>query len=757
MTRSSEPGRDEQAGLGAPRAGRGARAPQPRAGAALARRSPGRGAVGRRRVEGRAARRRAGRRGRGRAAAGCPSRIAADWLAVAYAVFVVAYGLAPQSWLGGGATHKGVVLAARHDLLPVAAYLLGRGLELTAEERSRLCRTVLLTAAAVAAYGLADVYLVPLSWWRHNDTADWFKDQLGLRYAGLSGLPENFVYNAGRGEVFRRLTSTFLSPLATGYLLVVALFHVPLRRRYGPPVALLLFAALLWTHTRAALLALVLGLLVVAVLRRRARPLVLAVVVAVVGLVFVKEYTHFGPRTHFTAAELRYQEQHAKTAGPASNDATSANDASTSEHLDSLRDGIRTVVHHPWGFGLGNAGVTASRTHVTVRAGESTYTELGVETGLVGGLLFVAWSLALLRRLIWIPWLAATFAVVLALGLQTDVIGIPWLAVVVWAFAGAAAGRRNGTLVSVSRARGRVQSAPRGRGPPRDRSVRARVRISSCVKRPNSSCSVKCVMPSGAATRYCSSTVEIRPAPAAQRHPCDGDVAPASLAGHADGSRSTPRGDPGLEQQDPAGGDVPGERGGRQAEHVQVVREPDRAEQADDHVEAAAEVEVAHVADRSGTPAAGRARSSSMPSSASTPPSRSSTAGARGACRYRTPRRAASGPPGCARGRSARCARLGRVVLVRVDDVVEVGSARVHDLQFDGQLANEVQQICANRRATLARGTGFVPWIECASHPSSSLFSLPVRPSSCCCSCTGPSHASGRRSSGRAGLARRAS
>ena len=352
----------------------------------------------------------------------------------------MAYGLAPQSWLGGGATHKGVVLAARHDLLPVAAYLLGRGLEPDRRERSRLCRTVLLDGGGVAAYGLADVYLVPLSWWRHNDTADWFKDQLGLRYAGLSGLPENFVYNAGgaRSSGGSPRPSSPRSPRA--YLLVVALFHVPLRRRYGPPVALLLFAALLWTHTRAALLALVLGLLVVAVLRRRARPLVLAVVVAVVGLVFVKEYTHFGPRTHFTAAELRYQEQHAKTAGPASNDATSANDASTSEHLDSLRDGIRTVVHHPWGFGLGNAGVTASRTHVTVRAGESTYTELGVETGLVGGLLFVAWSLALLRRLIWIPWLAATFAVVLALGLQTDVIGIPWLAVVVWAFAGSAAG-----------------------------------------------------------------------------------------------------------------------------------------------------------------------------------------------------------------------------------------------------------------------------------------------------------------------------
>ena len=95
------------------------------------------------------------------------------------------------------------------------------------------------------------------------------------------GCPENFVYNEGGGVIFRRLTSSFLSPLATGYLLVVALFCLPLRgRRWAPPLALLLFAALLATHTRAALLALVVGLLVLAALRRAVFPAALAVLVA---------------------------------------------------------------------------------------------------------------------------------------------------------------------------------------------------------------------------------------------------------------------------------------------------------------------------------------------------------------------------------------------------------------------------------------------------------------------------------------------
>jgi hypothetical protein len=360
---------------------------------------------------------------------------ASDWLALAFGALVVLYGVLPQSWLGGGATPRGILYGARHDLLLVGAYFLGRGLDLTEKERSRICHATLAVAAGVAVYGLADVYLVPLSWWRAS--SGWFSDQLGLRYIGLSGLPENFVYNVGNGVVFRRLTSTFLSPLATSYLLVVALFFIPIRKRWGPPLALLLFAGLLWTHTRSALLALVVGLLVLAAVRRRPLPLALAVAVAVLGVAFVKGYDQFGPRTHFTPAELTVQNRIAKEHPAASNDPTSANESSTSEHLASLREGVHTVAHHPWGFGLGNAGVTAARTHVTVKAGESTYTELGVETGLLGALTFVAWSLVMLRGLLRRrPWLGAAFAAVLVLGLQTDVIGVPWIAVVVWALAG---------------------------------------------------------------------------------------------------------------------------------------------------------------------------------------------------------------------------------------------------------------------------------------------------------------------------------
>ena len=201
----------------------------------------------------------------------------------------------------------------------------------------------------------------------------------------------------------------------------------------------LLFAGLLWTHSRSSYIALALGLVAYAAARRgrppaeRALAVAAAFAVIVVGAAFVRAYPHIGPTTSYTAVELDEQRRNAALGGDA---VSGLSDASIDSHWRSLREGLRTVVRHPQGYGLGNAGSTASRTHVKIEAGESTYTELAVGTGLLGGLVFVAWSLALLWRIRNAALVAASFVAVLALALQTDVIGVPWIACVVWALAG---------------------------------------------------------------------------------------------------------------------------------------------------------------------------------------------------------------------------------------------------------------------------------------------------------------------------------
>jgi hypothetical protein len=377
------------------------------------------------------------------AAGSVPRLFWADRLALAYGALVVLYWALPQSWLGGDATARGELYALRHHLLPLGAYALGRLVTLDRTWWRRIALTIVVVGCGLAAWGLIDVYLVPLQWWRDSGVPDWFSEQLGLAYRCLSGLPENWILNTDEESPVRRLVSTFLSPLATAYTLVVAclLLAAARPRRWTIAAGALAYAGLLWTHTRAAFIALPAGLLVLALLRRSAPIGGLAVASVVASVVFVAIFPTIGPGTTYSAAELICLRENAAQEGVASDDPFSAGESSTSSHLGALRDGIRTVAHHPWGFGLGNSGVSASRTigSENVKAGESTYTELGVDTGALGLAAFAGWLLALILALrTRSPWLASSVAALAVLGLQTDVIGIHWLSVVVFALAAAA-------------------------------------------------------------------------------------------------------------------------------------------------------------------------------------------------------------------------------------------------------------------------------------------------------------------------------
>ena len=293
--------------------------------------------------------------------------------------------------------------------------------------------------------GLLDLAFVSLQAWRDSGVPGWYREQLGLDYEGLSGLPENWVYNTGDEEnPIRRLVSTFLSPLASAYAFVVALIFVlsrPFRWWWGL-LALLLYVGLLYTHTRAAVAALAMGLVVLALAQRRLAPAVLAVAAVAIAAAFFVAYPQIGPSTSYTDEELEFLRENAAKEPGASTDPFSPGESSLASHWRNLRDGIEAVAEHPQGYGLGNAGVVAKRTGVEIKAGESTFVELGTDAGVAGLVAFVLWSLAvllgLLRREAWV---GAAFAAVLLLGLQTDVIGVHWIAVVVWALAGLALGR----------------------------------------------------------------------------------------------------------------------------------------------------------------------------------------------------------------------------------------------------------------------------------------------------------------------------
>ena len=366
-----------------------------------------------------------------------------DGLALALGAVACLYGVLPQSALGGSADGHAVGLALKHDLVPVGAFLLGRFLLADRRELVRLCWTILGVAAGVAVVGLLDDYLIPIGWWRRSAVVGYFHEHLGYDYNGTGGLPENFIYNTGSEDRFlRRLVSLFLSPLASAYLIVVALLLASaLRRRTRllVPIAVIAFTALLFTFSRSSLLALAAGFLVLAFAQRRWWPVAAAVAMISVSIAWVHVFPSVAPTGHWTKRDLVEQRQRARVEPGNPDSPLSTSEPSIHNHLTSLRDGATTVIHHPQGFGLGNAGQTASRTETPLKAGESNYTELGVETGVAGAVLWVAWSLAvfvgLLRRQ---PAVAAAFGAALVLAVQTDVIGDPWMAYVLWGLAGLA-------------------------------------------------------------------------------------------------------------------------------------------------------------------------------------------------------------------------------------------------------------------------------------------------------------------------------
>jgi len=377
---------------------------------------------------------------------------AADILAVAFAGIVCVYAVVPQHWLGGTADRSAIGLALKHDLVPVGAYFLARSVILRREEFVRLVWTIVGTAAAVAVLGLVDDFFIPISWWRNSAVVDYFHKQLGYDYHGTVGLPENFVFNNG-GDThgfYRRLVSTFLGPLASAYMFVVALLlgAAFLRRpRILVPLSAVIVAGLLFTFSRSSLLALAGGLVVLAYVMRGWWPVAAAIATLFVSVAWVHVFPHVAPTGKWTQQDLVQQRNHAKTQPGASGSAGSINEPSIHSHWISLREGVRTVVHHPQGYGLGNAGQTASRTGTPIKAGESNYTEVGAETGLLGALLWIAWGLALFAGLVVIArrtrwWAAAgivaAFGATLVLAVQTDVIGDPWMAYCLWAFAGIA-------------------------------------------------------------------------------------------------------------------------------------------------------------------------------------------------------------------------------------------------------------------------------------------------------------------------------
>jgi hypothetical protein len=219
--------------------------------------------------------------------------------------------------------------------------------------------------------------------------------------------------------------------------------------------ALVVLAAFLLAFSRAAALALVGALVVLALARRSLGPLAGAAAVLAASVATAAWFTSIAPETRFFPEDKAYQERRAREEGPlppgSPLDTTSGfSDSSSREHLAELRRSFENLVDRPQGHGLGTSGQIAQRFgDGDFAAGESLYLTIGVETGAAGLLALLALVGAALVTLfragrrragsalgVAAAVLVAAQAAVFAIGLQTEVWGVPWLVYVLWFLTG---------------------------------------------------------------------------------------------------------------------------------------------------------------------------------------------------------------------------------------------------------------------------------------------------------------------------------
>ncbi|MEX2646277.1 MAG: O-antigen ligase family protein [Gaiellaceae bacterium] len=387
-----------------------------------------------------------------------PRLVALDLAALALALVAAVYLFLPAD-----TTVEGRLYGLRSIVLPLAAYALGRCLVLGAREWRRVAAVGMGMAVAVAVVGLVENYGLTIGDWRAWGAKGYYSEQLDFpAFHGPAGLPDNWALNLSDG-VFRRLISTYLSPLGTAYMLAVALILavVELPRVRGRALlglaaaSLVVLAAFLLAFSRAAALALVGALVVLALARRSLWPLAGAAAVLLASVATAAWFTSVAPETRFFPEDRAYQERRAREEGPlppgSPLETTSGfSDSSSREHLAELRRSFENFLDRPQGHGLGTSGQIAQRFgEGDFAAGESLYLTVAVETGAAGLLALLALAGAALLTLfraarrpagsalgVAAGVLLAAQAAVFAIGLQTEVWGIPWLVYVLWLLTG---------------------------------------------------------------------------------------------------------------------------------------------------------------------------------------------------------------------------------------------------------------------------------------------------------------------------------
>jgi hypothetical protein len=384
-----------------------------------------------------------------------------DALAIGLVALVITLGLAQHSIVA--------LNAGRLLLFPVGVYVAIRLGVLRAWGD--------LTISLVVATGIALFGIVQSSFLGWGFVAS---------YWGISGqsIPYTFTAQSLDGP---RSAGTLSSPVEFGtYLAILVAIAVATliaqadRRRLAVVGLPFLMVALTLTFSRSAMVAAVVGGLVLTLMAWwrgvvTTRVIALLIVVAVpAAAVSGMAYVNRGGIALIQSTLITIGgdagppvDGGASTSGSNGVPSTPAIDGSTVDHIASLQEGVRLVVDHPFGVGLGNVGsrtIPGSDQRPQYFA-ESWYLTMGLSLGWLGLVWAIVWTICLaglavvsIRRgtssVIGLATIG-TVATVCMVGVLLPTLMEPQIAILPWALA----------ALAVQSARGRVESADSATAP----------------------------------------------------------------------------------------------------------------------------------------------------------------------------------------------------------------------------------------------------------------------------------------------------
>lgn len=316
---------------------------------------------------------------------------ALDRLGIAFVAMALLY-LAVQHTILPSAPSTGSIrlLGFRQDAGFVLLLLGARHAPLPPGFLRRAGAAAFVVAAIVAVIAIFSE--LDSSGWNHFvvRTIQYTRYEAGVLHAKPLNAYDIRTYGTVGGVRILRAGSVFLNPLTLGFYLVLG-FALGLERtarglaRFGGLIALLaITAGILLTQTRSAILAtLVVALVALQPASGRSRHwrVQLGLVLAAIAIMAVP-----------TALATGLSHRVTTTTGYSDN----------TGHVTSLWKGISTVTRNPLGLGLGTSAGVGQR---SISAGspvvipEDTYLQMGVELGVIGMLLFVALTVALVLNL----------------------------------------------------------------------------------------------------------------------------------------------------------------------------------------------------------------------------------------------------------------------------------------------------------------------------------------------------------------------